>query len=135
MSIDIDIDKIAEDLNDKADIDMNNTVDHLGTAAKEFFSKIGFPSTRYTNLTLASTSPSSHTAPANGWVYVAWNEVTGTGGSSLDTENPTFATYSISTGWQRHFLPVQKGQIFKVYWSGTTRTLNTFRFFYAEGVK
>ena len=35
MSIDIDVGKISEDLNNKADLDMNNTVGHLGTSAKD----------------------------------------------------------------------------------------------------
>ena len=136
MSIDIDIDKIAEDLNDKADIGLGNTVGHLTTAAKSYFAGIGMISTRYTDLSLGD-SGTEYTALVNGWVYVAWNNVTSDGGgSSLDIQNPAVCTYTTSTGWQRHCLPVQKGQKFRVYYgSASGRTLNVFRFYYAEGEK
>ena len=134
MSIDIDIDKIAEDLNDKADLDMDNTVGHLGTAAKEYFSAVGMPSSRYVDLALGA-SGDLYTAPANGWVFVGWSGTANGNGSSLDIQSPiAMETYSNDSDWQRHCLPIQKGITFRVYYSGT-RTLSRFRFYYAEGVK
>lgn len=136
MSTDIDIAQITEALNDKADIGLGNTIDHLTTTAKSYFAGIGMISTRYIDLSLEA-SGTEYTAPTNGWVYVSWNNVTSDGGgSSLDIQNPAVCTYATSTSWQRHCLPVQKGQKFRVYYgSASGRTLNIFRFYYAEGEK
>jgi len=136
MTIDIDVAQIAEDLNNKADIDLGNTINHLGTTAKEFFSGVGMPSTKYVNLSLGASSD-EYTAPANGYVCVDWSDVTSAGGtSSLDVQDPAIRTFSSDIPWQRHCLPVQKGQKFKVYYGNASgRTLSLFRFYYAEGVK
>ena len=137
MTIDIDIAQIAEALNDKADIGLGNTVGHLSESAKQYFTEVSLPSTKYINLTLSSTSGDLYTAPADGYIFVEWNNITSnSGGSSLDIQDPAIRTYSSDTGWQRHCLPIQKGQQFRVYWGSTTdRTLQLFRLYYAEGVK
>lgn len=134
MSIDIDVNKIAEDLNNKADLDLDNVVEHLGSSAKEFFSGIGMPSTRYVNLT--STSGSTYTAPANGYVCFK-NNNTGTSSVQAYIENQTrniIATVSSYYNNGGGFVPVNKGDIVYLYTNSGVSAVY-YRFIYAEGVK
>lgn len=68
MAVNIDIDNIATDLNNKADKDLTNSVGALSSSAKEYFTKISLPSDKYVDLTLGA-SGATYTAPANGWFY------------------------------------------------------------------
>ena len=94
----------------------------------------GMPSTKYIDLSLGA-SGNEYTAPANGYVFVEWSDVTSSaGGSSLDIQNPSIRTYTSDLSWQRHCLPIQKGQKYRVYYASTSgRTLSMFKFYYAEG--
>ena len=131
MSIDIDVGKISEDLNNKADLDMNNTVGHLGTSAKEYFSAIGMPSTRYVSLTLPA-SGGIITAPANGWLEL---RKTGSDQQYIKITSLIEACASASgTSVMSIFVPMQKDEEATITYNATGTT-HAFRFVYAEGVK
>ena len=135
MSIDVDIGQITEDLNDKADVDMNNTVNHLGTTASNFFAGIGMPSHRYINLTLNASNEGSYTAPANG--YFAINMTADAAAqhiNMINTSNDGFSVEGVSAksgNVVRQYIPVLKGDIITIGYA--TVTLGYFRFYYAEG--
>ena len=61
----VNIDNIATDLNGKADVDLTNVVGAMSSSSKEYFSKIGMPSSTSTLLTLGA-SGTTYTAPTNG---------------------------------------------------------------------
>jgi len=133
----IDLNAITEALTHKADLDLvNSTQNNMTAVSKSYFAGIGMPSTKYVTLSLGA-SGDPYTAPVNGWACVEWSSVTSdAGSSSLDVQNPAIRTFSTCLSWQRHCLPVQKGQQFRVYYSSATgRTLSFFRFYYAEGEK
>ena len=131
MSIDIDVGKISEDLNNKADLDMNNTVGHLGTSAKEFYSRLSLPSKRYVNLTLPA-SGNKVTAPADGWLEL---RKTGSDQQYIKITSLIEACASASgSSIISIFVPMQKGEEATLTYNATGTT-HAFRFVYAEGVK
>lgn len=135
MSIYIDVGKISEDLNNKADLDMNNTVGHLGTTAKEYFSAIGMPSTRYVSLALPA-SGGIVTAPANG--YFVLRKVASANAQQLEVINNETRVGSYVFGnsgaWLLGWAPAKKGEeVYVAYTAGGE--LKYFGFVYAEGVK
>ena len=97
-------------------------------------SGIGFPSSRYEDLTLGA-SGTKYTAPANGWFYL--NKATGGTNQYIVIDNNTkgygFMLPCYNSGVNlRDKLQVQKGDIVSV-WYSASGTTNTFRFIYAEG--
>ena len=91
------------------------------------------PSGKYIDLTLGA-SGSSYTAPANGYVSVRSISANSTGPIGLVNSTTEFQTIiSANAGWGfSQFLPVRKGDIFKVIWQGN-RSSGSLRFYYAEG--
>ena len=132
MTINIDIDNISTDLNNKADKDLTNSVGALSSSAKEYFTKISFPSDKYVSLTLGA-SGTTYTAPANGWFFINL-----AGGNSqyarfLNSENGMAYQYgNNNTNTCSGCIEVKKGDVISVQYNGTNSTV-TFRFIYAVG--
>lgn len=114
------------------------TFESIETADDELYavsaSGIGFPSSRYEDLTLGATG-TTYTAPANGWFYLS--KTTSSTNQYIhfgnETKGYTLNQFVPTSGNNcRLIFPVQKGDIVKVTYTagGTT---NNFRFIYAEG--
>lgn len=131
MSDQIDVNAIADALNDRLNSDCSN----LSNTGKSTISIFGMPSTRYIDLTLGS-SGADYTAPATGWVYFnkgassgKWmNLINVTKGFRVD------ATSAAAYGEDVGFIPVAKNDVFRVNYTAD-QNLNYFRFIYAEGEK
>lgn len=97
-------------------------------------SGIGFPSSRYEDLTLGA-SGTQYTAPANGWFSISKN--TAATNQYINFRNAT-KSYNLlfqpnlSGGTINVIFPVQKGDIVQVNYSASGTT-NQFRFIYAVG--
>ena len=134
--IQVDIDEIATDLNGKADVDLTNVNDG-GTSIGGGWA---MPSDTYEDLTLGA-STATYTAPANGWVQItqAFSEANAylsiaTVGANQD--NVCMDSHANSTNSSLNaFIPVSKGQTFKVNYGGTlvSSQWNRFQFVYAVG--
>lgn len=127
--VEIDINKVYEDLELKA----NKSLSNLTAEGKSVVSGFGMPSNRYTDLTLGA-SGSSYKAPANGWVSFvkktsAVNQYIELGISNsirMRDNNP------VSGSICEAMLPVRKDQSFYAsYTAGGD--LTWLRFVYAEG--
>ena len=125
----VDINKVYEDLNLKANTNLSN----LTAEGKSLASGLGMPSNRYIDLTLGA-SATSYKAPANGWVSFvkktsAANQYIELGISNsirMRDNNPVSGTVCEA------MLPVRKGQSFYAsYTAGGD--LTWLRFVYAEG--
>ena len=127
----VDIDKIATDLNGKADVDLTNTVGALSSTAKEYFGKIGMPSNTSIQLTLGA-SGTTYTAPTNGYFYWA---LAGGGLSYYGLVGPSLssgcvcqaASYGLSL-----WLPVKKSDVMWVNYQVAPMSGNLW-FIYAQG--
>ena len=132
----VNINKIATDLNGKADVDLAN-VNNPGTSRGASW---GMPSGTYTDLILGA-SGSTYTAPANGWLCLA------KGTTNYDqyvqfnaTEGDLSLRSNLLVGGEVHnnaaivyaFMPMAKGQSTKIYYNAGG-TLFAFRFIYAQG--
>ena len=100
---------------------------------KSTISGWSMPSFRYIDLTLGA-SGTSYTAPANGWVYIA--KVGGSSNAYVNLTNMENGLGLIvhvpaSSNVCKCFIPVKKGDVFKVEY--TASGTHTFRFIYAEG--
>ena len=96
-------------------------------------SGIGFPSSRYEDLTLGANG-TEYVAPANGYFLI---DKATTGNQHANFENVTrnfrITNQPYGTGVTIGILlPAQKGDIVKLYYSAAGTT-NAFRFIYAEG--
>lgn len=134
MSVNIDIDNIATDLNNKADKDLTNSVGALSSSAKEYFTKISLPSDKYVDLTLGA-SGTSYTAPADG--YFQLTKRASGAIQSVSLWNSTISSFGIRTSVPSGenaacFLPVKKGDICSVTYATSGETI-TFRFYYTQG--
>ena len=135
-AIQVDIDEIATDLNGKADVDFTN-VNDSGTSLSAGWA---MPSDTYINLTLGANA-STYTAVANGWVQItqAFNEATAKMSIAVvGTNNDAICSDSSANSGNTSlnaFIPVLKGQTFKVNYSGTlgSSQWNRFIFIYAQG--
>lgn len=137
---DFDINKIATDLNGKADMDLTNTIGALSTSSKNYFSGLGMPSGRYVNLTLGATG-TQYTAPANGYFSVA--KTASASGQYLNMysvadDNKSVAGYglnaSTSNQTTRLMIPCAKGNKIMVSYSmAGSSQYDFFRFIYAQG--
>lgn len=126
-SVEIDINKVYEDLELKA----NKSLSNLTAEGKSLASGLGMPSNKYVDLTLGA-SGSTYTAPANGYfavrieskdsfVDMQYSDISGTGVQS--TANTS--RYSAAC-----LLPVRQGKKIVVNYSGN---IARFLFIYAEG--
>lgn len=131
-NVEININKVYEDLNLKANTNLSN----LTAEGKSLASGLGMPSDRYIDLTLGA-SKSTYTAPANGWLTFA-KSVTQAGQmnvlTNLNSGLRSDCVGYINNQWTGVYMPASKGDIIEVEYtsSGTTRL---FRFVYAEGAK
>lgn len=113
-----------------------NKFETITEADDEFYavsgSGIGFPSSRYEDLTLGA-SDTEYTAPANGYFFLS--KATGSNYAIVAMTNMTkdymIRKQNYNTDLDMLF-SVQKGDVVRIFYtaSGTT---NYFRFIYAEG--
>ena len=128
--VEIDINKIYEDMNLKA----NTSLSNLTAEGKSLASGFGMPSNKYIDLTLGASS-SIYTAPANGYFALSKNT---TGNNQylyfIDADsNLRYTLASISyTGGLWGCCQVKKGKKIIVVYSAGGAT-EYFRFYYAEG--
>lgn len=132
--INIDIDNIVTDLNGKADRDLTNAVGALSSSAKEYFTKISLPSSKYVDLTLGA-SGATYIAPADG--YFQFTKRASGAVQSISLWNSTISSFGIRTSVPSGenaacFLPIRKGDICSVTYSTSGETI-TFRFYYTQG--
>lgn len=99
----------------------------------------GMPSSKYINLTLGA-SGTTYTAPANGFVdfirtcatvneFVAMVTISENGVELLHTKS----TAGSAGNTANIYAPVKKGDSFKIVYTATGTTINSFRFVYAQG--
>lgn len=131
MSTDIDIAQIAEALNDKADIGLGNTVDHLTISAKAYFAGIGMPSTKYIDLSLG-TSGDEYIAPAGGYIGAFFQNATFCNLHNTSIAGINSVDYGSETKDRYATIIIKKDQKYRFYYDGTCVY---FRFIYAEGEK
>ena len=129
--IQVDIDEIATDLNDKADVDLTNTTNQ----AKILMSGMAMPSNKYINLTLGA-SGATYTAPANGYIFWTQRLPANNGMWVLVNDNQNQYIYgkslnSSTTSATTIFLPVMKGYRWSANYTGGT--VEHYRFIYAQG--
>lgn len=135
MSNDFDVNKIATDLNGKADMDLTNTIGALSASSKNYFSGLGMPSNRYVDLELGAAG-TTYTAPANGYYVV--NKRASASGQFLFMGvqgSPTIRinnTASFNDSYIELFLPVSKGSNIVVDYNLGGAT-SFFVFIYAQG--
>jgi hypothetical protein len=93
-------------------------------------SGIGFPSSRYDDLTLGA-SGTEYTAPANGWFMYA-GSINTAGRIEMASTAQRDSRYAASGVWTNAVLQIRKGQKMKLHYDGVF-SINLFRFVYAEG--
>lgn len=124
----VDINRIATDLNGKADTDLTNTTDQ----AKILMGGMAMPSNKYINLTLGA-SGTRYTAPADGYLYFS-KRATGPN-QWWQMSNGVYSESKWSSGDGQAIsgaVPTRKGNSMDVYYSLGGQTLS-FQFFYAVG--
>lgn len=129
--IQVDIDEVVTDLNDKADTDLTNVTDtgYIKMAGASM------PSNTYVDLTLGA-SGATYTAPADGWITFrfeataagAWMYAEVTEMKITKQQSAYGANYQIGTTF-----PVLKGQTLTLMYSNINTTPLVFRFIYAQG--
>lgn len=137
-SMQIDIDNITTDLNGKAETDLTNVTD----SGKILMSGMNLPSETFISLPLGPKGQ-TYTAPANGWVQFTQAFTGGTSYiliSAVNSNSDGLCMNSLHSGSGNStlnvYLPVSKGQVFKIDYSGTLNTsseYNRFLFVYAKG--
>ena len=140
-SIQVDIDNIATDLNNKAGTDLANVTD----TGKILMSEMGMPSDKYIDLTLGA-SGSTYTAPANGYVCLTLTSNT-SGGNIWISSFGSNSNYSITSSNKANgagvgldvYIPIKKNQSFEVGYlyckAFGTESYNRFVFIYAQGAE
>lgn len=142
--IELDIDDIVTDLNYKADIDLSNATSNISTNAKEFFTKLAFPSDEYIDLPLGENG-STYIAPDYGWVGLTIQSNATNGNAYLvsltQDENDGICSQQSETTNENInlLLPVSKNQKFKVGYLNCKTfgegAQDRFRFIYAKGAE
>ena len=133
--IQIDIDNLSADLNNKADKDGTNLAQNLSSSAKAYFGKLGMPSTRKLGISLPSTG-SQLTMPSDGWLYCNFRG-TEFGKGQLELQNITrgvadCASYTGGSAFAS--IPVCRGDIVGIWYSNMLSTYNTtITFVYSIG--
>ena len=130
-SVEIDINKVYEDLELKA----NTSLSNLTAEGKSLVSGWSMPSNRYIDLTLGA-SGTTYTAPANGWFFVSKKSTAAT--QEFVFENKSAANFSVNqesvtaNRTIRLTISAKKGDnIYSYYTLGGST--DYFRFIYAEG--
>lgn len=140
MAVNINIDNIVTDLNNKVDKDLTNSVGALSSSAKEYFGGLGMPSDTYIDLTLGA-SGTTYTAPANGYLFFEKVSATSAQYVNIQCKN-TNGTYlygyeagvPASGNYVRMTIPISKGITATIAYNLSGETKH-FRFIYAEGSK
>lgn len=127
--IEIDINKVYEDLEIKA----NTSLSNLTAEGKSLASGLGMLSDKYVGLTLGA-SGTTYTAPANGWFYLSKTAGKTDAYISLVINGAFGQTIHVpgAGNQNRTFIPARKGDTLTVTYSATGET-SAFRFYYAEG--
>lgn len=109
----------------------NTALSNLTSAGDIYGSKLGMPSSTFTDLTIGA-SGATYTAQANGWVLVF---ASGTNGR-MYVENTANSMVFLeqANSIMRAYIPIKVGQNFRVVYSGDV-SVSTIRFIYAEGSK
>lgn len=141
--IEVDIDEVVTDLNNKADRDGSNIAqmfstsltNNMSNAANIYMSSLGFPSNTIISLTVGA-SGTTYTAPANGWFLVQCTVTNQTGSyqSGYSTSyggRQQLTTYGYA-GYGGAVVPILKGQTLTFYYEGNTAN-HSLRFVYATG--
>jgi len=120
--------------NGKADIDMGNVPNNIGSTAKSYFSDIDAPSSVYEDIAVGA-SGATYEAPASGYFVMFGNFTNQASYVQLGDGNGNIIS-SITPGYQGYSslgtsLRVKKGYNMPMYYSNVTFSL--FRFVYAEG--
>ncbi len=134
--IQVDIDNIATDLNNKVNTDLSNTT----TTGKSLMANMPMPSGRCIDLDLGA-SGTTFTAPANGWLclvigsvqigeYIQFNATE----SGLTTKNMLLigADASVAGSLVYCYMPMMAAQQTKIYYNASGQVY-AFRFIYANG--
>lgn len=130
-SVEININKVFEDLELKA----NKSLSNLSAEGKSLASGFGMASRKKVPLTLGA-SGSIYTAPASGYFAVGIEGVQnnwitfeqGTGEFQV-----TFVSPSKDTSWVRGIYSIAKGETVKINYSGTSSLPKYLTFYYAQG--
>ena len=126
----VDVAELAEDLNDKADIDLGN----LSNAGKIVSAKMSMPGDIYIDVT-PGASGDTYTALSDGYFLVNAYITSAGGWFSLRRPANGYMGFQVHNPYQgavtSGFLPVKKGDVVELYYAGIT--FNDFRFIYAEG--
>lgn len=125
--IEVDIDEIATDLNNKVDASELTDITELYPT----LGGLAMPSNVYTNLTLGS-SGSTYSAPANG--YFAISRVSGGNNQwiNIKKSNDMILSQQLYNGTIRVLCPVLKGESVTITYTASGN-LDYFRFYYAVG--
>lgn len=122
-NVEIDINKVYEDLELKA----NKSLSNISAEGKKFACSLGMPSDEYVNLTLGS-SGEVYTAPANGWIQCII-DISANGYLSLDK---SYFQGSNVGSYVGGIVPILKGQMFQITYGNFLRVIS-FKFYYAKG--
>lgn len=136
--IEVDLDRIATDLNGKAEKDgtnittafSTNMIANMSDSANSYFSGLGMPSNTYTDLTLGA-SGSQYTAPADGYYFLA-KGIADTQYIALTTPSVSSTVFASGSQVGSVYVPVRRGEICVPTYSGTG-AVSAFRFVYASG--
>lgn len=152
-SIQVDIDLISADLNNKADCDLSNistnaniankNLTNITDTAKILISGMGMPSDSYIDLTLGA-SGSIYTAPANGYfclnkIKISQNQYIAINRKSKDSDAFEMGVWSngnpaATSGLVYTYLPAKKDDLIQIYYSAGG-AVSYFRFIYAQGAE
>ena len=124
---------VGETIQDANVINASGVLTRVADLSDSYISGLGMPSRRYINLTLGA-SGSTYTAPANGYVFI--NKTTGVTNAyitidALNISSGVICQLPFADNALKAFMPLRKGQQFKVYYNATGAT-NAFCFIYAE---
>ena len=127
----VDLSNLSEQGQAKFD-EKANVADVLNKSDKSEISGWGMPTNEYINLTVGA-SGTTYTAPANGYYQCYIGGSSGNKWLKLSTTGGYLQEAGFSTSNNIGFtIPIQKGQILYVSYSGTL-TAKSLRFFYAQG--
>lgn len=117
----------------------NVSLDNLSSAGDIYGSKLGMPSSTYTDLTLGA-SGTTYTAPANGWAYFStWTTATAVSYfqlANLTTNIGILPVPAQGAGYQQKgYIPCRKGDTIYLAYDNLDMSRTQLTFVYAEGSK